>query len=285
MIKYLKIEYLNCERCGKEKTTREQRKYECCIECRRGSDRIKPYWTACIYCGKEKKGRLQQRSDKCLPCAGLLKRTTKHSNCEVCGVEKTTVATQRNSKCRSCRGKERKATGQGYKKPRTNTWWDSCVDCGVKKITKGEQENPRCRSCGGKHAKPKTYTKQEKRLKETISQHVRYALTGKKEGSAFTYLPFTLKELMAHIEKQFTPEMNWENRGTYWHIDHIVPISILRHDSLTHPNFQKCWSLENLRPLEARENISKQDKIIPEAQQLLEKWKCQEQKAQKAKRQ
>ena len=31
---------------------------------------------------------------------------------------------------------------------------------------------------------------------------------------------------------------------------------------MEHPNFIKCWSLSNLRPLEASENMSKHDKII-----------------------
>lgn len=31
---------------------------------------------------------------------------------------------------------------------------------------------------------------------------------------------------------------------------------------MDHPNFQKCWALENLRPLEALENIRKGDKLL-----------------------
>ena len=31
---------------------------------------------------------------------------------------------------------------------------------------------------------------------------------------------------------------------------------------MEHPNFQKCWALSNLRPLEAFENIRKSNKLI-----------------------
>jgi len=54
--------------------------------------------------------------------------------------------------------------------------------------------------------------------------------------------------------------MNWDNHGK-WHLDHIYPQSLLPYDSMKHPNFQKCWALDNLHPLEATENISKGNKI------------------------
>ena len=56
--------------------------------------------------------------------------------------------------------------------------------------------------------------------------------------------------------------MSWENYGIYWQIDHIYPQSLLPYDSMDHPNFLKCWSLDNLRPLEATENIRKGNKLI-----------------------
>ena len=58
-----------------------------------------------------------------------------------------------------------------------------------------------------------------------------------------------------------------ENHGPYdkkrrtWQIDHIIPQSSLPFDSFEHPNFKKCWALENLRPLEAMKNIKKSNKI------------------------
>lgn len=52
-------------------------------------------------------------------------------------------------------------------------------------------------------------------------------------------------------------------------IDHIIPQSALLYNSLEHPNFLKCWALENLRPLDARENILKRNKIITENKNFL----------------
>ena len=62
--------------------------------------------------------------------------------------------------------------------------------------------------------------------------------------------------------------MNWNNWGIYrsttwddhkqstwtWQIDHIIPQADLPFSSMSDENFNKCWSLENLRPLNAKQN-------------------------------
>lgn len=69
-------------------------------------------------------------------------------------------------------------------------------------------------------------------------------------------------DLVEHIENQFGPRMSWDNHarsteGFRWEVDHIIPRSQLRYDSLHHPNFKKCWSLDNLRPIDSKENKSR----------------------------
>ena len=63
-------------------------------------------------------------------------------------------------------------------------------------------------------------------------------------------------ELKIHLEKQFDSHMNWGNHGIYWHIDHIIPQSVLPYISMDDENFKICWALDNLRPLEAKQNMS-----------------------------
>lgn len=72
---------------------------------------------------------------------------------------------------------------------------------------------------------------------------------------------YTAGELMAHLEKQFLPGMTWGNMRR-WHIDHILPIASFSFSSADDPEFKACWSLGNLRPMWAKENISKGDKIL-----------------------
>jgi len=99
------------------------------------------------------------------------------------------------------------------------------------------------------------------RLRRNVSMTVRDALKrqlrSKNGTSTFEYLPYTPLQLMEHIESQFDEHMSWDNYGSYWQLDHIVPQAALIYDSLTHPNFAKCWDLSNLQPLEKSKNASK----------------------------
>jgi hypothetical protein len=83
------------------------------------------------------------------------------------------------------------------------------------------------------------------------------------------YLLWDNLQLKEHIERQFEPWMNWNNYGKYnsqtwndvdittwtWQLDHIIPRSDLPYSSMEDDNFKKCWALENLRPLSAKQNI------------------------------
>lgn len=110
--------------------------------------------------------------------------------------------------------------------------------------------------------------KLQKRVSASVRQFLKRQNSGKGGNSITKYLPYTIQELREHLEKQFTLEMNWSNYGPaiegefHWQIDHIVPQSALPYDSFEHPNFLKCWALENLRPLEAFENLRKSNKLI-----------------------
>jgi hypothetical protein len=65
----------------------------------------------------------------------------------------------------------------------------------------------------------------------------------------------SLKHFKEWIEYNFTNQMNWNNYGTYWHMDHIIPVCIF---DLTCEEEQKfCFNWKNTRPLEAILNISR----------------------------
>jgi len=123
--------------------------------------------------------------------------------------------------------------------------------------------------------KTKIYANRDKRIRENpilrlrklISRSVNAALkiigSSKRGESILKYLPYTINNLKKHLESQFEPWMNWGNFGAYdknrktWQIDHIIPQVSLPYNSMAHLNFQKCWSINNLRPLEAMENMKK----------------------------
>ena len=74
---------------------------------------------------------------------------------------------------------------------------------------------------------------------------------------------YSLQDLKEHLESLFQPGMTWENYGQ-WHIDHIKPVSSFNITSLDCDDFKACWSLKNLQPLWAKDNIRKSNNIGPE---------------------
>ena len=98
------------------------------------------------------------------------------------------------------------------------------------------------------------------RLNTYFSNQIRAALAGNKQGRKWeTLVGYTLQELKEHIEKQFKEGMTWDNYGE-WHIDHIKPKRLFNITSAECDEFKKCWALENLQPLWAFENLSKNGK-------------------------
>lgn len=111
------------------------------------------------------------------------------------------------------------------------------------------------------------------KLRNRVSNSVKAAIKrqGKSKGgrSILEHLPYTIQELKTHLEAQFEPWMNWNNHGKYnlktwdendsstwtWQIDHIIPQSDLPYDSMDNEGFRKCWALDNLRPLSAKQNL------------------------------
>lgn len=108
-----------------------------------------------------------------------------------------------------------------------------------------------------------------KNVSRLINLQIKKTGYSKNNLSIFNFLPYSLKDLKVYLEKKFESWMTWDNYGTYrinlwddndpstwtWNIDHIIPQSKLPYTSMEDDNFKKCWSLENLRPYSAKQNI------------------------------
>lgn len=136
----------------------------------------------------------------------------------------------------------------------------------VKSYEKKYKSTTECKAKANKRQKERKANDPAYRLRCNIGSAVSMALKrqeGSKQGeSTFKHLPYTPEILKEHLEAQFDENMSWDNYGSYWEIDHIYPQSKLLYDNMEHPNFEKCWALSNLRPLEKGENRSKSDKLI-----------------------
>lgn len=73
------------------------------------------------------------------------------------------------------------------------------------------------------------------------------AVKRNKVKSAKSLLGCTSEEVRAYLESKFLPEMNWENHGKIWEIDHIVPC--ITFDMSKLEDQEKCFHYTNLQPL------------------------------------
>jgi hypothetical protein len=81
------------------------------------------------------------------------------------------------------------------------------------------------------------------------------AASANKNFKTVQILGCTGEELKQHIENQFTAEMNWDNHGSFWHIDHIYPLALV--DWNNKEQVEKVCNYKNLQPLTVLENIRK----------------------------
>jgi hypothetical protein len=69
------------------------------------------------------------------------------------------------------------------------------------------------------------------------------------------------------IERKFKRGMTWENYGSVWHIDHVIPLSAF--DIADERQRKMACHYTNLQPMRAFENMSKKDKITQPQMSLL----------------
>lgn len=143
---------------------------------------------------------------------------------------------------------------------RTNV---TCVVCLTDFEVKAHKTNAKfcSRSCKRKF-QTKERTPEELariRLNRRMSSLIGQGLRHRKNGRTWLSLvPYTVADLMAHLEAKFLPGMTWANAGRGgWHIDHVRPRSSFAFTDAADPQFKECWSLANLQPLWQADNLKK----------------------------
>lgn len=90
---------------------------------------------------------------------------------------------------------------------------------------------------------------------------IRIALNGGKNKRKWTDLVgYTTRDLIDHLSKTMPHGYSWDRLGEL-HIDHIIPKSLFRYESVEDSSFKACWALDNLQLLPALENLKKNNKF------------------------
>ena len=65
-----------------------------------------------------------------------------------------------------------------------------------------------------------------------------------KQNTTMEYLGCSEEFFRSWLQYQFDDEMNWNNFGTYWQIDRVLPVSMFNHED--EEAIRKCWNWKNL---------------------------------------
>lgn len=101
------------------------------------------------------------------------------------------------------------------------------------------------------------------KLQDSMRSRIRRVIKddyGHKNKKTLELLGCSFDYFKQWLESQFEKNMTWNNYGNYWHIDHILPCA--EFDLRNSEEQEICFHYTNLRPLEAKENLSKSKKII-----------------------
>jgi len=101
-------------------------------------------------------------------------------------------------------------------------------------------------------------------LNNRMRSAMSYSLKGNKAGRKWENLVgYTINDLTKHLNKTIPEGYTWQDymKGEL-HIDHIIPISVFNFDHYNQIDFQRCWALDNLQLLPAKENIVKSNKLF-----------------------
>lgn len=260
-----------CEKCGEIVTmTGSRQKY--CHECaedlrllqKRMSSKKEREYSGSILIGSEISCstcsasfvKLSPTQKYCSPACRPGKQKVGHviGTCRMCKNSYRKSA-RRQFFCKTCGAVAEKINKKKYRAANKNS-----IDESRKKYVENNKEEISKRSAERKRHRRKNdpWFAIQTRISSSMTQALRNLKSGRHWEDLVGY---TLSDLMRHLERQFLPGMSWDNREK-WHIDHIRPISSFEFSDLNDPSIKDCWSLANLRPLWASDNMSKNDKRI-----------------------
>jgi hypothetical protein len=163
-----------------------------------------------------------------------------------------------HNRCKECTNnyaKEYREQNQNIIKQKQNEWYDT-----KGKIWKKEYDNTNKEHTNARD-RERYKNDQQFRMKKILRTRFNKTVTGKKiSNSILVYLGVSLEYFLEWIEYQFDENMNWNNQGTYWDIDHVTPCSNFNFEN--DDEIKICFNWKNIRPCEKIENYKKNNKIV-----------------------
>jgi len=103
------------------------------------------------------------------------------------------------------------------------------------------------------------------RIKKSLAARLRNVLT--KKDTTMNYIGCNIQYFREWIEYNFTAEMNWDNYGLFWSIDHIIPVC--KFNLSDEDEKFKCWNWSNMMPVTVKYNSSKKNIIMEQINYII----------------
>jgi len=103
------------------------------------------------------------------------------------------------------------------------------------------------------------------RIKKSLAARLRNVLT--KKDTTMNYIGCNIQYFREWIEYNFTAEMNWNNYGLFWSIDHIIPVC--KFNLSDEDEKFKCWNWSNMMPVTVKYNSSKKNIIMEQINYII----------------
>jgi hypothetical protein len=221
---------------------------------------------------------MEPQSKKCMQCdksqpitefyrdRSIIKKTAYRSKCKTCCSKNNALRKIHNidenikeKLCKTC-SKKRKVSEFYVSKRHTDGYFSECISCTeIKRKNKGNNKRfKRCPEYMIKYIQNRNLDPNYKlkyAMRSNLSKSVCRLHNGVKSERTMKYVGCSLEFLKNWFEYLFDNNMNWNNHGSYWHIDHIRPCS--SYNLQKQEDIYSCYHWSNLRPLKKEENLIK----------------------------
>lgn len=166
--------------------------------------------------------------------------------------------------CRIC--KEKKPIDLfGISKTNFGGYKYECKRCGYEKYV--DLEDRRVKTRAWQKANPEKVReldrrekqKPKNRIKRSVKTRLREFMFKKDDLRYKEIIGCKPDELQIHLESKFYANINWDNYGTVWDVDHIIPCEAFDHTKKD--EVLLCWNYKNLQPLLKIDNNIKSDSL------------------------